>query len=323
MLKKFVTLLILALVFTGCNLAKEEGQLSTSSGGGEEMESREESLLESSSPPDPALEEEPSNLSQGSDPPSQVELGTNSSSTPQEPARSILSLTIPEGYTLARIGMLLEEKGVCSVEEFIKASQTMDVSSFPLVAAQSPDPNRCFRLEGYLFPDTYQIYSDDSAQSVILRMLNQLEQRLSPALRKKIQDSGYTLDQVLTLASIIEKEAFGPQEMPGISSVLHNRLDGGMKLQCDVSITYVEGAIKPFIGGDVNRYNAHYNTYKCKALPAGPICNPGLKAIEAAVTPAESNYYYFLTDGEKNYHYARTFEEHQENIAKLKPQKPA
>lgn len=230
-------------------------------------------------------------------------------------APEILTLTIPEGYTLARIGMRLEELGVCSAQMFIDAAQSGDFSQFPLVAAQLPDERRCFRLEGYLFPDSYQIYATDSPEVILQRILTHTEQKIDAVLREQIAASGYTIDEILTLASIIEKEAFGHEQMPMISSVLHNRLNQGIPLQCDVTINYVEGAIKPFISGDPNRYNTYYNTYKCEALPAGAICNPSLAAIQAALSPAQSDYLFFVTDADKQYYYASTWEGHLENIS--------
>lgn len=224
------------------------------------------------------------------------------------------TITIPEGYTLPRIGMLLEEKGFCTAEEFIEASQTGDFSEFPLAVKMQQVENSCFKLEGILFPDTYEVYTGEKADAILRRMLANTEAKLGGELMAQIDASPYSLPEIITLASIIEKEAYGPAEMANISSVLHNRLDSGMKLQCDVTINYVEGAIKPFITGDKNRFNSLYNTYKCDALPAGPICNPGLDAIKAALYPAETDYLFFLTDKDKNYLYAATYEEHQKNV---------
>ncbi len=225
------------------------------------------------------------------------------------------TITIPEGYTLARIAMLLEEKGFCTVEEFITASQEGDFSEFRLAVQMQQVKDSCFKLEGILFPDTYEVYTGESPDAIIRRMLAHTEQMLGEKLMADIAESPYSVSEIFTLASIIEKEAYGPAEMNNISSVLHNRLDSGMKLQCDVTINYVEGAIKPFIDGDKNRFNSLYNTYKCPALPAGPICNPGIDAIKAALDPADTDYLFFLTDKDKNYLYAATYEEHKENVA--------
>lgn len=239
----------------------------------------------------------------------------DSSADASEAAPLTFKLTIPEGYTLARIGMTLEEMEVCTAAEFLEAAQTGDYSAYPLVAQQAADENRCFKLEGYLFPETYEFYTGATAGDVIRTMLDHMESRITEDLRAEIAQSGYTTDQILTLASIIEKEAFGAEQMPMISSVLHNRLAAGMQLQCDVTIKYVEGAIKPFIDGDIDRYNSYYNTYKCPALPAGAICNPSYNAILAALRPETSDYYYFLTDADGNYYYAATLEEHNANRA--------
>lgn len=229
-----------------------------------------------------------------------------------------VKIVIPEGYTLARIGITLEEAGICTAKEFIEAAQTDDFTNYTLIAAQAPNPNRCFTLEGYLFPDTYIFPSDVSVNTVIRTMLNNTEKQIPESLRSEIAAQGYTVDEILTLASIIEKEAFGAAEMNNISGVLHNRLKSGTKLECDVSIKYVEGAIKPFIEGDKDRYNSYYNTYKCAALPAGAICNPGKAAILAALNPTESDYMFFFTDKDKKYHYNVTYEEHQSEYDALK-----
>lgn len=222
-------------------------------------------------------------------------------------------VTIPEGYTLARIAMLLEEKGICKERAFMDAAQQFDVSSYPLLAGRTANENRCFSLEGYLFPDTYEFYLDEEPETVIGVMLRNFENRAGELLASSGQPD-FTADDLVTMASIIQKEAFGAQEMPRIAAVLHNRLNAGVQLQCDVTIHYVEGAVKPFITGDINRYNAYYNTYKCPALPAGAICNPGLDALKAAASPADSDALYFLTDREKNFYFADTWDGHLENL---------
>jgi len=284
-MKKWTALLIvLLIVLAGCS-----GRRDTSKGGGDSDAS-------------------PSAAAESSAVQEQQEPNVQASSQP-----AVLTLTVPEGYTLPRIGMVLEDMGVCTALEFIDASQAGNFSDFPLVAQQQENENRCFKLEGYLFPDTYQIYADESPESIIRKMLGHLESKFTPGMRADVELSGWSVDEVLALASIIEKEAFGHEQMPGISSVLHNRLDAGMMLQCDVTINYVEGAIKPFITGDENRYNSYYNTYKCEGIPAGAICNPGVDAINAALSPIPSDYLYFVTDEDKNYYYAEDFEQHKKN----------
>lgn len=301
-------------MFTGCGGGEESSSPPSRSSSVSEPEP--ESLPASEPEPEPESLPDSESQSAPEEAPDAVTEAAPTASESAEPEMRELTLTIPEGYTLARVGMVLEEEGVCTAEEFIAAAQADTFGGFPLVAQQAYDENRCFRLEGYLFPDTYHIYSTESPDAIIRRILEHTHQKLDANLLARIEKSGYTVDEILTLASIIEKEAFGHNQMPYISSVLHNRLDAGMQLQCDVTITYVEGAIKPFISGDINRYNEHYNTYKCPALPAGAICNPGLSAIQAAVSPADTDYLYFVTDADKNYYYASEYDDHLDNVEK-------
>lgn len=234
-----------------------------------------------------------------------------SSEAPAQPLT--VSVTVPEGYSLTQIFTLLEEKGVCAFDDLMEAAQTGDFSDYPLIAALEADDSRCFLLEGYLFPDTYEFYLNQKPKSVIATFLRNTERRFDEDLRAEAAQSGFTPDQILTLASVIQKEAGSEKEMKNISAVLHNRLRIDMKLQCDPTINYVERYLKPYLDGDVNRYNAYYNTYKCRGLPAGPICNPGLAAIRAAMRPSDIDAIYFITDDAGIYHYASDYEEHLAN----------
>lgn len=241
----------------------------------------------------------------------------NVESSSASPTSNIFKLVIPEGYTLAKIGMILEKNQICTAQEFISASKNIDISGFSLLANQSNDPNRCFNLEGYLFPDTYEIYRQDTPEQIITKILTNTEKKMTSEIRERITQSGYSIDQIIIVASIIEKEALGRQHMNEISSVIYNRINSGMKLQMDVTISYVEGAIKPFIDGDVNRYNNFYNTYKCGALPSGAICNPGMDSIEAALAPANTDYFYFVTDINQQFYFSNSFEQHEAVIAEI------
>jgi UPF0755 protein len=230
------------------------------------------------------------------------------------PARPTLTLMIPEGFTLARIGMELEEMGLFTAAEFIDTAQNGDFSEFSLVAAQNFNPNRCFTLEGYLFPDTYEIYADDPPEAVIRRMLANLERRINDDLRREIAESGYTFDEILTIASIIEKEALGVDVRLLVSSVIHNRLNIRMMLQMCYTDIYVRHVIEPFVDGGIERFNEFYNTYRAAALPPGAICNPGLAAIRAALNPADTAYFFFISDPEDNFHFAAGWDQHVANV---------
>lgn len=233
-----------------------------------------------------------------------------------------VTVTFPEGYTAAEIAERLEENGVCSAAEFMALTSDPVFLSESTADCLSDLPadavSECaFALEGYIFPDTYEFYRGESPRRAIGRFLNNTSARLTEEHRARAEELGFTMDEIITLASIIQKEAGFKEEMPKVSSVLHNRLKSPefQKLQCDVTIHYVNKFItdSPYLTGDTAGYAEKYNTYKCKGLPAGPICNPGLDAIEAALYPADTDYYYFVTDSDNNYYYAETYEQHKEN----------
>jgi conserved hypothetical protein, YceG family len=217
-----------------------------------------------------------------------------------------VKVTIPEGYSASQIFQLLVNKGVCaSTASLYDAMENYDFSYYPLVGKIEENENRCFKLEGYLYPDTYEFYRLMKPQDVIGKFLRNTEARITADDRSKAEEMGYSMDQILTVASIVEKETSDKEKMPAIASVIYNRLNTKMKLQFDSSIYYVERYIKPFISGDSNRYNSFYNTYKCQALPAGPICSPGSNAIKAALNPAATDYLYFYSDKQGEYHFSK------------------
>lgn len=216
-----------------------------------------------------------------------------------------VKVTIPEGYSVTQTFDLLVKKGVCaSIDALYEAMANYDFTKYPLVSEIPQNENRCFKLEGYLFPDTYEFYRLSKGENVIGKFLSNTEVRITEEDREKAETMGYSVDEILTIASLIEKETGDHDLMPTIASVIYNRLNIGMKIQFDSSIFYVERYIKPYISGDKDRYNSYYNTYKCRALPAGPICNPGKAAIKAALNPQDTDYYYFYSDSEGEYHFS-------------------
>lgn len=231
-----------------------------------------------------------------------------------QPEKKTVRITIKEGQSLTEIFKTLEENGVSSFDDLMETAQTYDYSYYPLVAAIPSNPNRCFKLEGYLFPDTYEFYTNQKPQDAIGKFLRGGKAKITDSMKAQASALGYSMDEVITVASIIEKEGANPNEVAKIAAVIYNRLEAGMKLQMDSTIYYIERNVKPFITGDINRYNSYYNTYKCSALPAGPISNPGLRTINAALNPADVPYLYFCHDENANYYYAETYEEHQENL---------
>lgn len=251
---------------------------------------------------------------------SQSSAGGNDIQEPESPdggssQRETVRVTITEGMTLTQIFKKLEANGVCSFDELMKTAESYDYSYYPLIAAR-PSNTRAFKLEGYLFPNTYDFYKNEKPQDAIGRFLRIGEKYITSADRAKAKSMGYSMDEVLTVASIIEKEGSNPNEVRKIAAVIYNRLKAGMQLQMDSGIYYIERNVKPYISGDINRYNSLYNMYKCKGLPAGPICNPGARTINAALDPADVSYLYFCHDSSAKYYYADTYEEHLENLKK-------
>ena len=215
-----------------------------------------------------------------------------------------------------RISWLLEEKGFCTSEEFINLAQTydewIDFNEFPFLEQLKEQENLCFALEGYIFPLTYDIPEGSSAKDILLMFLKGTKKIFNDDFMKKVAESGFTLHQTLTLASIIEKEAKLDDQRQMISSVLYNRLAIGMKIQCDPTHKYCDNVIALQYPEKAEYFANYYDTYVCSGLMAGPICNPGMKSIDAAVSPAETDYYYFIIGTVEPYvaKYSKTFAEH-------------
>lgn len=231
-----------------------------------------------------------------------------------EPVKKI-KVTIPEGYTLLRISWLLEDKGLCTSDEFVEAAQTankwLDLNEYPFLKGTFNANNVCFYLEGYVFPLTYEIPENADAKTIIKMFLNGTKTRFTSDFLAKVNNSGHTLHEILTIASIIEKEANADEQRPMISSVLYNRLKAKMPFQCDVCIKYCEGVIKIAYPDKFPTIKEYYNA-KNPGMIAGPICNPGMKSINAALNPADTDYLYFIIGTVPPYeaHYSKTYEEH-------------
>ena len=237
-----------------------------------------------------------------------------------EPTKNTVSVTFPEGYTVTQTAELLEEKGVCSKADFLAAVNNISELDYNFIADIKNTDKRAFALEGYIFPDTYEFYLGESADKALSRFLKNTDRKLTAEMYQKAKDLGYSMDEIITIASIIQKEAGIKKEMPKVSSVLHNRLnDSYNKLECDVTINYLTKYVIPYLEGDnTDRYNEYYNTYKSKGLPAGAICNPRIEAINAALEPADTKYMFFVTDktDTSKYYYAETYKEHLKNCKK-------
>ncbi len=227
-----------------------------------------------------------------------------------------VKVTIPEGYTLVKISWILEEKGLCTSKEFIDACQSykdwLDLTQYPFLNDLQNAQNVCFYLEGYFFPLTYDIPENSTAKDIIKLFLDGTKQTFDENFMLSVRNSEFNLHQLLTLASLIEKEAFLPEHRPMISSVLHNRLDEKMRFQCDPTVKYCTGVIEYIYPDKIDHFKYYYNTYRCDGLMAGPICSPGMASINAALNPADTNYLYFIIGTVPPYEakYSETYDEH-------------
>lgn len=239
----------------------------------------------------------------------------------------LVTVTIPEGSTVLDIAEILEKKNVCSAEDFEAACVSVPEGYERLFDGVTAD-NRVFVLEGYLFPETYEFYKEDGAEKAVKKLLDQTNKVITDDDLAKAKEKGMSLDRVLTLASVIQSEASDPANMPMVASVFANRLKEGSGfayLGSDVTRHYIERKMKDYIAAQGMDYDTLFGAYctndgytnKTAGLPAGPICNVGRSAIDAALEPAESNYYYFFTDNDWNYYYNETLSGHQSQWNRL------
>ncbi len=222
------------------------------------------------------------------------------------------SITIPEGLTVKDIANILEDHSICSAHQF----RSLAMSSHTIPCLNEVFPN----LEGVLFPDTYLFPKNYPPRRVIAKMLKRFCEIYTKELKERAKELGMTNRDVITLASIIEKEALLKREMPIISSVFHNRLKKGMRLQSDPTVIYdIPSYTGKLTKRDLMRPTPH-NTYRIKGLPPDPICNPGEDAIRAALYPAKTNYLYFVARNDGTHVFSETLTQH--NIAVLLYQRP-
>lgn len=231
-----------------------------------------------------------------------------------------VTLSFPEGYTIEQIAKKLEDNRVCTASNFMAAIKVVDFSSYDFIKAVDYT-DKYLALEGYIFPDTYDFYLNDNAANVVKRFLDNFEVRFTEEMEARAKELGMTIDEVIILASIVQMEAGDPKEMGRVASVFHNRLNNTDvtqgRLESDVTINYVEQYIRPNVeASEMDKYSFDYNTYKCIGIPVGAVCNPGLAAINATLYPAETDYYFFVTDILGNYYYATTLKEHNDNVIK-------
>jgi UPF0755 protein len=217
-------------------------------------------------------------------------------------------LTIPEGYNINQIADLVGEAGFAPKADFIRAATDADLARKMGLDAET--------FEGYLFPETYYFPQEVGVEKIISTMVQRFWAVFVPEWRERAKQLGLTVNQVVTLASIIEKETGAPSERKLISSVFYNRLKKKMRLESDPTVIY---GIKDFDGNLTRKHlqtRTPYNTYQIAGLPAGPIANPGRESLEAALYPADTAYIYFVSKKDSTHHFSTNLQEHNRAVRK-------
>ncbi len=241
--------------------------------------------------------------------------------------RRVTRFTIPEGYTADEIAQALYEAGILEEqEEFLALCKDGTLLSAGYLDPLQNASDRRYALEGYLFPDTYEVYEDAAAADILKKMLNRFTVVFTEEDAERARTMNLSTDQVIALASMIEKEAAADEDFGRVSAVFHNRLRQGMSLESCATLSYALGVRKyTFTDTELSTVSP-YNTYLNKGLPVGPICNPGRAAIQAALYPSEEymseGYLYFCNMNPKQTNrlvFSKTYREHQQNVVRYSP----
>ncbi len=252
-----------------------------------------------------------------------------------------LNVTFPEGKNILEYANILLEKGVCEYNDFLETCNSNEFDKdYSFLSEISNSSERKYKLEGYLFPDTYTFYYGEKPRNVIKRFLNNsnvklIDKKSDSKSDQKIsienmgQEKNMSLDEILNIASLIQAESSNNDDMYYVSSVIHNRLNiskdthvnkyreyGLDKLELDATVWYPYRTKSEVPENSLGNFQGEYDTYNIEGLPAGPICNPGLDAINAALNPKDTNYYYFCHSDDGTSYYAKTKEEHKKNLSK-------
>ena len=218
---------------------------------------------------------------------------------------NMVKITVPEGYSVEEIAQLMEEKSMCSKNDFIEAIKNHELPEFVEV-----NEKRRYNLEGFLYPDTYLIEKGTSANNIIDMMLERFKAAIKEVEKETdIVINNKDIDKLITIASMIEKEASADIDRPLISSVIYNRLDTGMKLQLDATVLYALGEHVDVVLNRHLEVDSPYNTYKYSGLPIGPIASPGIESIKAALLPKDTDYLYYILQKDGTHYFTNNYDD--------------
>jgi len=224
-------------------------------------------------------------------------------------------VTVPEGWTMYDIAGELSRQGICTQDEFLVVARDP-----ALIADLAPDARS---LEGFLFPSTYEFTRHTTCEQIAKRMVQDFRavwESIVPPGSEKFPE-GLTLQQIVTLASLVERETPRPEERPLVAGVFYNRLRRGLRLQCDPTVQYaleLDGHVTRNLSSRDLRVDSPYNTYSHRGLPPGPIANPGEASLRAAISPAQTDYMYFVANEKGGHFFSKTLEEHNRNVARYR-----
>ncbi|MBC8080177.1 MAG: endolytic transglycosylase MltG [Gorillibacterium sp.] len=235
----------------------------------------------------------------------------------------MVRFTIPEGFTLKQIIARLDEEGIASADELLHLTEEPDKLELSLpVDALPTDPKLEFQMEGYLFPETYEMKKGSTSKEIVQRMANEMMFKLESVTgwQDMLKKRGLTLHELMTVASLVEREAAVDKERSLIAGVIYNRLENDMRLEIDATVQYALGENKERLYEKDLQIDSPYNTYKNDGLPPGPIGSPGLDSIKAALKPVKTEYLFYVTkkDGSREHLFAKTYAEHLKNIDESK-----
>lgn len=226
---------------------------------------------------------------------------------------TVVKFTIPEGFGVKEIARRLSEEGLVNEKEFL--AKAKKYAPYDYIERNADIRYAC---EGFLFPDTYELYQETTPESVLEMMAEDFDHRLTPEMRERAKERNLSIFELVTLASLVEKEAMYEEDRPIIAQVFLKRLEIGMPLQSDTTLQYLMDAPKEDVSIQDTKIESPYNTYQNRGLPPGPIASPGMASIQAVLYPADTDYLYFVADRRGHNHYSTNYADHQAIVEQVR-----